>query len=324
MKRLLLRLSPVLHLARVSSAIGVVANAWFVVLWTRGMPQEPGHAGDADTPLVVLLAGATLAAVGLYAFAVGLNDLLDVKRDRALRPGRPIASGDMSHETAVYVVVGSLLASILGAAAFDTAGVVLTGVLALLILIFNTAARFVPAVGLGLLGFIHAGHMFVPNIELAFLWPVWLIMTHMTVVHAVAYRMSRKVPPISGRALAAIVATWVGFSLCLAALAWDRGGLWPDWVAPTALIWPLLVAGLCAAWCARRVGASDAGRAAEKVVRYGSLWPAFYGVAWLAGAGQWPQAWIMAGLALAGIAGLTALREGYALVQHPPGYRRRS
>ena len=42
------------------------------------------------------------------------------------------------------------------------------------IFIFNAAWRFIPAFGLVALGLIHAGYMLVPNVELKFLWPVWL------------------------------------------------------------------------------------------------------------------------------------------------------
>ncbi len=327
MRRVLARFAPVLHLTRVSTAFAAVGNVWFVILWTRAIEEEPGTAALTLRPLWLLLIGGAASATGLYAFGAALNDLLDTKRDRALRPERPIASGQLPLEAAFSVVAGTLMVAVLGATVFGTTATVLTLALAAAILVFNAAGKFIPAVGLVLLGLIYAGHMLVPNPSLRFIWPVWLVMTHALVVAAVCHRIARKVPTISARAGVAAAAGW---GLSTVVLLWaglgrrDEGdGLWPDWVSPGAAIPPLLLAVLCAAWCWRRVRMTGPGpRAAEKVGRYGALWLTLYGAGWLFGAGHTPEAWILVALAVAGFAGMTVLREWYALMEDPVAYRR--
>ncbi len=56
-----------------------------------------------------------------------------------------------------------------------------------------------------LLGLIYAGHMVVPNLHIAFVWPVWLVMTHSLVVGGLTHVIARKVPAVSRRAAFAAV-----------------------------------------------------------------------------------------------------------------------
>lgn len=325
---MLQRLAPVLHLTRVTTAFAVVANTWFVVLWTRtSEPEGPLTAGLAERPLWLLLGGGALLALGLFAFGASLNDILDLRRDRALRPERPLASGRISLEAAVALVVYTTIASVLGATVFGTEAVLLTLLLLAAIMAFNAAAKFIPAIGLVLLGLIYAGHMAVPNPYLRFLWPVWLAMTHSLAVAAVTYRMAGKVPRISRRAGMAAAAGWVFWSAVILWFQWRRDdpprSFWPEWLPLSAAIWPAALALLfvVVAWGkVQRYGAGP--RAAEKIARYGSLWLALYACAWLVGTGhQWP-ALLLVGLTSAGFLGMTVLREIYGLVEQPIGYRR--
>lgn len=327
MRRLLVQAAPVLKLTRVTTAFAAVADLWFVILWTRATPQEPGVAALGTRPLWVLLAGGAATAVGLYAFGVSLNDLLDARRDRTIRPDRPLASGAVSMEAALSIVAGTLLLAVLGASTFGTDAVVMTVILAGAILVFNAAARFVPGVGLVLLGLIYAGHMLVPNVDLRFLWPVWLVMTHALVVYGVGYWLARKVPPISRRAVVASVLGWAFWSIVLATIQWTRRGnerdLWLDWVPPAAMLWPALLAVAYAVFAIRRVRSVGIGpRAAEKITRYGSMWLTLYACAWMFAAGHTRGGWILAGLAAVGFVCMTVLREWYGLLEHPVGYRR--
>lgn len=327
MRRLLIQAVPILKLTRVTTAVAAISNVWFVILWTRANPQEPGVTALGTRPLWALLAGGAATAVGLYAFGVCLNDILDARRDRTLRPDRPLASGALSLEVAVSIVAGTLLLAVLGASVFGTDAVVLTALLAGAILVFNAAAKFVPGVGLVLLGLIYAGHMLVPNTDLRFLWPVWLVMTHALVVYGVGYWLARKVPPISRRAVIAAVIGWAFWSLALGMLQWvrrgDDQGIWANWVPPAAMLWPAVLAIAYAVFAIRRVRSVGVGpRAAEKITRYGSMWLTLYSCAWMFGAGHTGEGWILAGLAGAGFLGMTVLREWYGLLEHPVGYRR--
>jgi hypothetical protein len=336
-RRLLLRISPVLHLARVTTAFAVVANTWFVILWTRANAEhEAAPANLMTRPLWELLVAATLVALGLFAFGAALNDILDVRRDRALRPDRPLPAGRISLEGAVALVVGTMLGAILGATVFGTQAVVLCVVVLGAIFIFNVAGRFIPALGLVILGLIYSGHMLIPNIQLRFLWPVWLVMTHALAVGAATHIMANKVPRLSRRAIFAAGSGWLFWSGVILWMQWSRddapapsgvipplASLWPDWVHPAAAIGPAILAVLfiVGAWDkVRRLGAGP--RAAEKLSRYGALWLALYACAWLLGDQHLSAALVLGVLALTAWLGMTALREIYGLLEQPVGYRR--
>lgn len=327
MRRTLLRVAPVLHLSRVTGAVAALGNVWFVILWTRAHEQEPGTAALRGLPLWVLLAGGVLVSLGLYAFGAALNDILDLRRDRLLRRERPLASGRISMDGALTLVVGTLLAAVLGSTAFGIGAVLMTLLTAAAIMLFNSAGKFVPAVGLVVLGLIYAGHMVAPNVQLRFLWPVWLVMTHALVVAGLTHVMARKVPVLSRRAAVAVVVGWAFWSGVLLVLAWRRvgegGGPWPSWVPPGAALWPAVLAGAFVLLVARRVRQYGPGpRAAEKIGRYGALWPVLYGCGWMLGVGEAAEGLALLGVAAAGYACMTLLRELYGLMEHPVGYRR--
>ncbi len=326
MPRVLDRLAPVLRLTRVTTAFAAVANVWFVILWTRGYAYEmlAAPAPLQDKPLWALLGAGAANAVGLFAYGAALNDVMDLHRDRAMRLDRPIGEGQLAPEAVVLAVAGSLIVSVLGATVFGTTCVVLTLLVALAILVFNVLGKFVPAIGMVLLGLIYTGHMLAPNVELRFLVPVWLVMTHALVLGGLTHRLSRKSPRISRRAVVFAAAGWVGVTAGLIWLGVQRGGgVWPAWVEPTAWIWPMILVGVFAALAVRRVSQLGAGpRAAEKIWRYGALWIALYACAWLFGVGEMKATMVMGALAALGFIGMTVLRELYALAEHPVGYRR--
>jgi 4-hydroxybenzoate polyprenyltransferase len=326
MRPVIQRLVPVLQLTRVTGAFAAVANVWFVIVWTRAFTEEPGTRAINDRSLWVLLAGGAIAALGLYAFGAALNDILDAKRDRTLRPNRPLASEQISEEIAMSVVIGTLVAAILGALLLGPEAVTLTAVAAIGITIYNVAGKFVPAIGLPVLAVVYAGHMLAPNIGLLFVWPVWLVMTHAMLVGGLAHAMEHRVPRLSTRAVLFAISGW---ALCSAVLFWNSStqegssGFWPSWVSMLTLVWILISIVFFAAMCLRRISRLGFGElAGEKVRRYGTLWPAVYACAWLFGAGKAEVAWPLIGLLIGGILGMTALREAYALVEDPIEFRR--
>jgi hypothetical protein len=223
----------------------------------------------------------------------------------------------------------ALIVAVLGATPFDIRGVILTLLVAAAIVAFNGAGRFVPGVGIVLLGLIYAGQMLVPNADMRFLFPVWLVMTHALIVAGLAHAAARKVPRITPRAWWAAVAGWAFWSLALLGLGWWRSGIdgsprsiWPAWVEPAAAAWPALL------WIAfvvlilrklRTVGQGP--RASEKIWRYGSLWLPLYGCGWMIGAGHTGPAALLLALAAAGFIGMTILRELYGLLEQPVGFR---
>lgn len=328
MRRLLTRLSPALRLTRVTTAFAAVANVWFVILWTEASaPHEPGFPALRALPLWVLLVGGAVNALGLFAFAAALNDVLDYRRDAALNPERPIPAGQVSLHEAATLVACTLGAAVLGATLLGIPAVLLTLTVAGAILLFNGLGKYVPAVGLVLMGLVYAGHMVVPNLNLRFVWPVWLVMTHALAIEGVRHALRRKTPGVSARAVVLSVVGWAFWSAVMLGVGYwrsrDQGGLWPDWVRPRAALGPAALAALFAAWAWRKATAHGRGpRAAEKIARYGALWLSLYACAWLVGQGYREGSIILGALTLAGFLGMTILREAYALIEQPMGYRR--
>lgn len=305
----------------------MVANVWFVILWTRANEQEVGTPALRDEPLWLLLVGGAATGLGLFAFGTSLNDILDVRRDRALRPTRPLATGRIRVETAVSLVAATLILAILGATIFGTEAVTLTVIVAAAILMFNAAGKFIPGIGVVLLGLIYAGHMMVPNVHLAFIWPVWLVLTQALAVAGATHMIARKIPPLSRRAVFFAIVGWVFWSAVLIQRGRDAdtglAGFWPDWVSPLSGIGAAILALLFIIYAARKVAVLGAGqRAADKVGRYSALWMSLYACAWLLGQGEWVEAAIIAALAFAGLIGMSIIREAYGLVEQPVGYRR--
>lgn len=326
MQQALRRLSPLLHLTRVTSAFGAVANVWFVVLWTRATEAERLRGPDwvVEGPRLGVLAATAAAAVGLYAFAMALNDTLDFRRDRALHPERPIPSGRLGMEGAVALVALTLLVGLVGAAMIGIVSVRLTLLTAFAILVYHAVARFFPSLGLVALGLIYAAHMLIPNFWLVFVWPVWLVMTHVLVVGAIMHRVGRKRPRMRWTMIASSIAGWLFWSGVLLWVGHRRvGGWWPEWVHPGAWVLPLALAmGFVVLIWIKLGHTQDSRRAADRVARYGALWLPLYGAAWLLVQGAHSEAALMGGLALAGWLGMTVLREVYGLIEQPVGYRR--
>lgn len=328
MRTLLSSVAPVLRLTRVTSGCAAVGNVWFVVLWSRVNGEESWSTTVRQEPLWLLLAGGAAAAVGLYAFAASLNDLVDMRRDRVLNPNRPLAAGRLSPAVAIAILAGTLAAALLGSTVFGTAAVVLTLFLSIAVLVYTLAARFVPGVGLVVLGLVYAGHMLVPNIGLRFMWPVWLVMTHALVVAFVSHVVGRKVPQISRRAALACATGWCFWSLVL--LWWsarkNAGDIWPAWVDLSSIAWVGMIAcsfGGFLWYRLRRPGPPT--RQAERVVRYGTLWLPLYGAGWLLcddGAESRSAGLLLLAVFGVSLVGMTVLRELYGLAEQPIGYRR--
>lgn len=322
------RLAPLFRLTRVTTAFAAIANAWFVILWTRAnLPaHEPGVGAIRQRELWIVLAGGAVTALGLFAYATAMNDILDLRRDRLLRPARPLPAGRLGLDTALAVVIATLLAAILGATVFGIQAVLLTLLVACAVLVFNSATRFIPGIGLVTIGLISAAQMLIPNVQLRFVWPVWLAMTHALVVATLVHIVGGRNPALSRRAAVAVAFGWMACSAGLFALAWrdsPRRDIWPDWVSPLIVLGPgMLVCGYIVFVALRLRHFGFGARASEKIGRYGSLWLALYACAWLVGHAAWREALILGTLTAAGFAGMTVLRELYALVEQPLVYRR--
>lgn len=326
MTSFLIRLSPVLHLTRVTTAFAAAGNVWFIILWTRAHEAERAVAPATllSLPLWLLLASGGLYALALYAYAMALNDTLDLRRDRALHPDRPLPSGRLTLDTAIGLVTLTLLVAILGASTLGLTAVWMALGTAAAILIYNASVKYLPSVGLVLVALIYGAHMMAANVDLLFVWPVWLAMSHMLAVGALSHLLAKRRPALTIPMLASALAGWLLWSGVLLYVGYTRAGtLWPAWINVPTIVAPAALAAsfIVFAWMRfRRSGATQ--RSAEKIERYGALWLTLYAIAWMAGQGRWTDAGILAGLAVIGFLGMTVLKELYNLAEHPVAFRR--
>lgn len=326
MRRLLLRILTAIQLTRLTIAFGAVSDIWFVILLTRASKNYVMVDVYHMALVPALLAGAVVA-VGLFAYGASLNDVLDVRHDAAFSPERPIPAGRIKLGQAIVVTVGSLIVAVLGGAALggEKGGiwaVWITLLTAAGLLFYNATGKFIPAIGVLTIGLVHAAHMFIPNHELSFTLPVWLVMTHSVVIAASVHVLEDKRPLIDRRATVSIVIGWLFWSFAiLGASAISSEGIWPDDVSVAGIVYPVvavLAFAVVAWWKASRVR----GRAAaEKLKRYGAMWQSLYGAAWLMALGLRVEAFWIGVFAVAGFAAMTVIRELTGLTGQPIGYR---
>jgi len=319
--RPLARLLSALQLVRLSLALGAVGELWFAVLLARSDPAAAALP-VAGMTLFEALAIATVVAIGLYAFGASLNDVLDFRHDSAFSPDRPIPSGRIRSGQAVIVAMGALMIAVSSAVLLGRDALLTTVVVAAVILFFNAAGKHFPGLGLLLVGIVHAGHMLIPDQSPVIMLPAWLAMMHAVLVRAAAYRLEQKRPVITGQSVLVLV---LGLTIATGVLL-SRGrllddGLWPGSVPFTKTLWPLGAIVLFLIVARLKTRGIPPHAAAEKLLRYGSLWQVVYSIAWMAMLDLWTAAGWLTLLAVGGFAVLLLLREAVSLVLRPPTYR---
>lgn len=305
-------------------AFGAVASVWFVILLTK---YHDSHSMYAYLPVhdmnlaAALFAGATVA-IGLFAYGASLNDVLDARHDSAFSPERPIPAGRIRLGQAIVVTVGALIVAMLGSMAMGKEAGIVAVITAAIILFYNATGKYIPAIGLITVGVIHAAHMLIPNYQLQFTLPVWLVMTHSVVIAAMVHRLEDKRPMLSARSIVTSVAAWAALTVLL---LWAGGrrtdGLWPDSSAALAMIYPIMatVGFIFVAWW-KATGVRGKA-AAEKLKRYGAMWEGVYGAAWLLALNMPQQAIWLALFSLAGFAAMTMIKEVTGMSDRPVTYR---
>ncbi|MFK7959011.1 MAG: hypothetical protein AB8G96_00665 [Phycisphaerales bacterium] len=286
-----------------------------------GAAASPTGIAVIDMPLSSALAAGAIVAVGLFAYGASLNDVLDVRHDSTFSPDRPIPAGRIGHTQAMVLTVGALIVAVLGAAWISTWSVCITLLVAAGLLFYNATGKYIPAAGVITLGLIHAAHMFIPNDQLAFTWPVWLVMTHAVGIAAAVHVLEQKRPRFDRRGVILAVTGWLFWSLILLWVARVGGGEWPADIPAWRSAIPLVV-GLSFILVVRWKTAKVSGKpAAEKVRRYGAMWQSLYGAAWLLALGL-EQAALWIGLfALGGFGLMTLIKEVTGLSGKPVAYR---
>ena len=320
MRAAALKLLTAVRLKRLTMAFGAVADVWFVILLTRAGGEDAG-VPVAGMPLGAALLAGAVVAVGLFTYGASLNDVLDVRHDSTFSPDRPLPAGRIKLGQAIVVTVGALIIAVLAGAALGMLALWATLLVAAAILFYNAAGRFIPAVGLVTLGLIHAAQMLIPNVQLGFTLPVWLIMTHSMGIAIAVHVFEDKRPRLTRRSVAALVVGWVFWSVLIIALGVRREGIWPQGTAPWRAVWPAAAVVAFLVVVRWKGSAVPASAAAEKLKRYGAMWQALYGAAWLVALDLQTQAAWMTAFAIAGFAAMTLIKEVSGLTGRPIVYR---
>jgi 4-hydroxybenzoate polyprenyltransferase len=324
------RLMTTLQLTRMSVAFGAVSDLWFMIVLAWLIQEVSGPAvvgmwwtGKSVGILAAVLVAGAVTALGLFGCGAALNDVIDARHDAAFSPERPIPAGRIRQGQAVVIAVIALVVAVVGGAVLGPWSAWLTVFTASLLLFYNTAGRFVPAVGIVTIGIIHAVHMLIPFPETPLLLPVWWMLTHAMLVTTGVHLLEAKRPRISGRGVLGIGLGWLFWTAMLLLLILDRGlDLWPTTQPALGLLWPgllMIVFVVFVRW--KIVRAPSARHAAEKLRRYGAMWHSLYAAGWCAALGlTWAAIWF-AGLAILGLVVMTVVRELFGLSGRPLHYR---
>lgn len=328
------RILDAFQLTRLSLAFGAVSELWLITLLTRADPRYV-HLPVYNMPLWQALFSTAMVAIGLFAFAASLNDLLDLRHDRQFSPERPLAAGRIRASSAAAVSFGALMLAVIAASVLGQAALVLTVVVAAAIMFYDAIGKHIPSVGIVTVGLVHAASMFIPNYTLGFTLPVWWSMSHSVAIAASVHRFENKRPYFGTQRILSLTAGWLFWSVILLgggamASQGEGGSFWPrisrgdEIIAsgPIGLIWPTLaLAGFLLLARSKVAGLGGGPIGSEKLRRYGAMWQAVYAASWLMAAGLVREAAGMAILAVAGLVAMTLLKEINGLSGRPIGWR---
>lgn len=193
--RLTRRVLPILQLTRMALVFTAIADS-LCALFLRG-------AVDGFTPDPLRIALVVLISVGLYGYGMSLNDIIDRRRDAHIASHRPLPSGRIG-VTAAHGIAAALVAVALAAGALYAdrfahgwRTFALVCFTASLITFYDFAGKYLVAPGLLTLGLIRFFHAAIPAPNLPVLWHPLLLLNHVTILSAVAYRWEEKRPHLT-------------------------------------------------------------------------------------------------------------------------------
>ncbi|MSR42215.1 MAG: hypothetical protein EXS10_10015 [Phycisphaerales bacterium] len=315
------------RLTRASIALGAVADVWLVVLLSRTLEMPNGGAENA-LPLWIALVASALTAVGFFSFGGVLNDLVDVKRDRALSPERPIPAGQIPPRNAVLLASVCLLCGVLGALPFGELAAALALLLALSILLYDAAAKYIPAARIVLFGVLSGMSMLVPNGHFPFALIIAMAMLQSIATATASYMVEGKRPLLSRRSTGILI---VGILAAIsgAFVVAEATNTSPP-LLPSNMDWKslLIPASIFTLGCvylhfaARAKCKGDEPRhRGDRILRRGALWRAMTAAAWLLAAGLMLEAILLAATAALGFSAMAILRSCTPSPDGPPKWR---
>jgi 4-hydroxybenzoate polyprenyltransferase len=280
------RLLTLLQLTRMALVFTAIADGWCGLLLLSASRRQ-AVSGQS----LALMAGVS---VGLYAFGMSLNDLIDRRRDVAISPNRPLPSGRVSPATAQLICgLLLLLAVVCGALYARTApmgwmSLVLLGFTAMLIGFYDLAGKYLVWPGLITLGLIRFFQSLIAAPQMPVLWHPLLLLNHVAVISMIAYRLEDKRPALSRRqgwlvigGLALLDAMVIGLVI---ARRWPRSPLAEVLQLRPGLLLPLIALAGFAIVATVVLRRADSPRAAgQKLMLTGLLWLIVYDAAFVAG-----------------------------------------
>lgn len=296
---------PVLQLTRMALVFTAIADssASLLIWWRKANPETiwtlDEFIGDVRPHRLVAV---LLVSVGLYGFGMSLNDIIDRRRDESLASHRPLPSGRIG------VVAAHIICVLLGLSAVGggmiLAGEFRNGVLSLglvvwtilLIVFYDFAGKYLVGLGLLTLGMVRFFHAAIPAPQLPLAWHPLLLLNHVAILSALAYRWESKRPPLTRGHWATVIGGVLFINLVTVTLvAWRRGtaGLW----ITGGLAWPILAAcAFLAAAILIRGRSGNRRRTGQQVMLMGLLWLIVYDAAFVLGYVGWRPAVLVAGM----------------------------
>lgn len=291
-------LLPVLQLTRMALVFTAIADSLCaLMLWAR-WENDPGIL----SPWRIF--GVVLVSIGLYGFGMTLNDIIDRRRDRTLAAHRPLPSGRIGLVTAYMICLLLGVLTLIGGItlivttpiedrAAGWASMLLILWTATLIVFYDLAGKYLVAVGLLTLGFVRFFHALIPAPQWPLIWHPLLLLNHVTILSAVAYRWEQKRPSLTDLhwrgllgALAVVNVMVIGL-VCW--LRYRPGATFAEilWIQPGLLL-PVIAMLLFVAVAYSIYWWSDTPRqAGQNVMLYGLLWLIVYDAAFVAGYVDW-------------------------------------
>ncbi|WP_432797825.1 UbiA family prenyltransferase [Poriferisphaera sp. WC338] len=313
------------ELGRVELVLAMVGNIWLMTFIKQAELTQPAV---LDANLITQLILVTLVALGLAGTGMALNDVLDVRHDRAFAPNRPIPAGRVPIRIAIVAMVLSMICAMAASVWLGKLNTVVTLLAIGGIMFYNLTGRFMPAVGIVSLGLITSLMMLIPDPRPEYGWPVILAMTHVMACSGIRHWLAGKRPRITTKDGFGICMGWLFWTLVIVGilrphdnqLATQEGYMLRLLSGP---VLALIVFGVIAMIMIARVEKSNMQtrrRVGKIFSRLSGLWLIVYSVSWLIGLGLWWQAGFVLGLLVVAILMIWLSRLSMMIRGEQPAY----